>query len=388
MRKRRTDRAALAALLALAAVAPAQQEPAFAVDVAIAPQGQRAAAPALAWLCEDWLPRQPGWPEGLDSRDGLRLHLGPDGVRVAPLGLALDPSTAALGSCTVRGGASALFLLAADGVEDWYVPERFAPPEPWRRLLTQLDALAVDRPRTLDVGVVVGHLAGGLLDADQRAELLQLGASQCGETTWLAWRTPEWLRVRGRSGGGLALPAALMLLAQTDGRRTDGLALRAFAARDADRAEAARQMLRTHGRDTPPPLRAALFADDATRLAAIDTLVRRRATGELSAIVAAADADSPWATLAAADALRALWPFASPAERQRTRAALQRCTSPTLRTLQFEPSLPGPDDLRIEPAPAQVRGMIWLALLGVLLTGLWARERARLAVAAPAASGR
>jgi hypothetical protein len=380
MRRARAELRAGLIVAALAVAAPAQDAPRFALDVAIAPAAQRSDTPALAWLCDAWLPQHPAWPRGLDPSAGVRVAWTDAGVTIAPLATAMPPATAALGVCVGDGGGAAWFACGADGAEDWYVPNDFALPTPWRRLLARLDALALDRPRTLDIGVVVGHLAGALADADRRAELLQLGASQCGEATWLAWRTPEWLRVRGRSGGGLCVPAVLMALAANDGPRVDGLALRAFAARDADRAEAARQMLRRQqDAGVRPTLRAALFADDETRLAAIDTLVRRGATADLAAIVAAAADGSPWATLAAADALRSLWPHARPADRQRAREALARSDNATLRALDLDAALPGPTDVDVAPAPGPLRAMAALALLGLALVACWARERARLA---------
>ena len=380
MRSRHAESLALAACALLTATR-AQQPAPFAFEVAIAPAAQRAAAPAVAWLCESWLPRQAAWPRGRDGREGLRLAVTQDGIAVRPLDTPLDPRTLALGACT-SGGRTALFALDVDGAEDWYLPPDFAPPPAWRDLLTHLDGFALDRPRTLDTVVVVGHLAGGLADTDPRGELLQLGGSLCGDVTWLAWRTPQWLRVRGRSGGGLALPAALMQLAAGSGHATDGLALRAFASRDADRAEAARQMLRRDDDGVRAPLRAALHADDGTRLAAIDTLVRRRSTADLAAIVAAADADAPWATLAAADAVRALWPFASASERARTRAALAGSASPLLRAIDLDAigsAGPGVPAAAGDVAPAHARALIWLARCAVLVAGLWARERALLA---------
>lgn len=380
MLRQRADLRARLCAGALCAVAVTAQRPAaFTVDVAIAPAAQRAAVPALAWLCESWLPQHPAWPQGLDPRDGMQLAWNQDGLAIRPLRATVEPATVALGACTGPHGGAALFACGVDGAEDWFVPADFAPPTPWRRLLARLDALETGRPRTLDVGVVVGHLAGGLAEADHLAELLQLGASRCGEATWIAWRADTGVRVRGRSDGGLCLPAALMALAADDGPRVDGLALRAYAARDADRAEAARQMLRVGADDVRPPLRAALFADDETRLAAIDTLARRGATADLAAIVAAADDDSPWATLAAADALRALWARASPAERRRAREALARSGSATLRALDLDALLPGPPEVAVEPAPGPLRAMLALALLGLGLAGFWARERARIA---------
>lgn len=354
------------------AVAPAPR-----LDVAFAAAPQRSRLPAIAWLCATWLPTQRVWPRELDPRASFRLTLAAGELTIRAHEAPHGDDVVAAGSCTVGDGPAALFCCTVDGSEDWFVPVAFELPAAWRPPLEELAALALDRPRTLGTAVVVGHLAGGLADDDPRGRLLQLGASLCGDVTWLAFRTPEWIRVRGRSEGGLTLPAVLLGLANTAGRNANGLHLRAYAAADADRSEATRQLFRAAGDTVLPPLRAMLHADDATRLAAIDALVRRRCSDDLPAIVAAAGPDTPWATLAAADALRALWPTASPQARQRTRGALARSQSVALRAIDVE-ALGDAAAPLVEPAPGRVRAMIWLALVGLGLTGLWARERARL----------
>jgi hypothetical protein len=368
---------ALLPLLLGATLAAQQVAPTPTFDVAFAAAPQRTKLPALAWLCDTWLPAHVAWPPDVDPRERFRLTCADGVLHIAPHRLELGADVVAAGSCRLGDGPAALLRTTVDGQEDWFVPIDFAPPAAWQLVLQPLDALALDRPRTLDTAVVVGHLAGGLADSDPRGNLLQLGASLCGDVTWLAWRTPGWLRVRGRSQGGLALPAALLVLAGAAGQRPDGLALRAYAARDADRSEAARQMFRRDGETMRAPLRAMLHADDATRLAAIDTLLRRRASDDLPAIVAAANDDHPWATLAAADAVRTLWAEASPETRQRTRAALARSQSLALRAIDVGTLTPTPPSPTLAPAPGRVRALVWLALVGIGLAGLWARERAR-----------
>ncbi len=257
------------------------------------------------------------------------------------------------------------------------MPAAAAIPTALRSLLVDLGLGWLDRPRTLAVPVLVGHLAGGLAHDDPFAELLQIGASHCGDATWLAWPSAGGIRVRGRSGGGLALPAALVLLARRDGAGVDALAVRAYAARDADRDEATRQFVRAT-RDARAPLTAMLHADDSTRLCAIDGLVRRGAGDELPAIVAAAAADMPWATLAALDALPELWPLASASTRQRTRAALQRSDNVSLRAFDVD-ALAGSTDTPAPCADLRLRGLCCLAVAAFGVLGFWLRERAFLA---------
>jgi hypothetical protein len=388
--ERRTDRRSnrgpwLAAACLGTAVAtatlPAQELPT--VRATFASGAQRAAVPGIDWFCTQHLPRRAEWPSGRDPALPFALRIDATGITVLGDGMLLPPGVVAAGSCDVAG-SEWLWSCRSDRTEDWFVPLGATLPAPWRRILGELQAFALDEPRSLDAAVVIGHLAGTLLEGDQRADLLQLGAASCGEVTWTAWTTPSHLRVRGRSDGGLLLPAALLLVALADPvGKTSPLALRAFAARDGDRAEAARQCVRAPGAKTVRALSALLQADDQVAFAAVDALRRLGAVEALPQIVAAARADAPWTSLAAADTLRALWADAPPATRQATRAAVRRSDSLPVRAIDLDALLPGNvspvlSERAAEAAATRVRTIVVLALLAIGLYGLWERERARL----------
>ncbi|MBX3462140.1 MAG: hypothetical protein KF830_03140 [Planctomycetes bacterium] len=379
---------ALLPLLALGptALAGAQAPPVPTVRVAFASAAHRAAVPAFAWLC-DHVVQQPGWPAGRDRTRPFAATFDPQGVTLLGDGVDLPRGVVAAGTCSLPG-LELLWACAADGTEDWFVPRDARLPEAWHALLHGLQLDVVDEPRSLDATVVIGHLAGGLCEGDPRAERLRLGAAACGEVTWTAWATPTHWRVRGRSGGGLLLPAALLWLAR-EGASADPapLPLRAFAARDGDRAEAARQSVRVPGSATEQTLVALLHADDQVAFAAVDALRRLGAAHALPQIVAVARPDVPWTELAAAEALQALWPAADPATRQATRAAVWRCGSAAVRAVDLEALdgaavSPRPAERAAEAASLRLRILVWLALLAVGLYGLWSRARLRLRPAA------
>ena len=347
------------------------------LDVAITAAPHRGKLPALVWFAESWLPGNARWHAGASPRDALLLTLRDGQLEVQALASSLPEGIAIAGAATFGDTAPALWQCQVDGEEDWFVPTDWPLPTASRELLGAIDALVLDRPRTLATNVLVGHFAGALADGDSRRDLLQLAASHCGDVTWLAWKTPTQLRVRGRSDGGLVLPAALLWLATRDEARTDGLAVRAYAARDADRAEATRQLSRAPEATPPPALLAMLHADEEARLSAIDALVRRGAGDQLPAIVAAADPAMPAATLGAVDAVQLLWPTASPLARQRTRGALQRSPNMQLRAIDVGELVPRAPSPTAEPAPLRLRALLWLGLLALGLTVAWARERAR-----------
>ncbi len=376
---RRLALVAALAVVTMAKAARCQSAPSLpTVHAAFAAMAKSMAVPGIAWLCGDHLPSRPEWPPALDAAQPFTLVLSGRGVTIRATEVALPIGVVAAGSCAFEEGPALLWSCASDGTEDWYVPLGFTAPAAWTQLLDALDAEVLDTARTIDLPVVVGHLAGACIDGDPRAAFA-VGAALCGNVTWLAWKTKDHLRVRGRSGGGLSLPFALLLLASSDRNPPHALSLRAFAARDDDRAEAARQLSRADDTWSVTALRALLHAEDAVRLAAIDALVRRRANDELPRIVAAAGPSTPWAALAAAEALRELWPDASPAVRQHTRVALAKSDSITLRgidpnTLSRTPGTAAGD----VDVGARMRALLVLGLAAVGLYGLWARERARL----------
>lgn len=351
----------------------------FTVQVAFARAALRGAVPAIAWLCEQELPSRPEWPENLDADRPFAVEWTAHGLRVLPLRLPLADGIAASGACRLGDGPSLLWQCTHDGIEDWFVPLDLVLPTAWRVLLHDLDADVLGTPRTITLSVVVGHLAGGLADGDPRAEFLQLGASQCGDVTWFAWRTTTHVRVRGRSEGGLMLPALLTLLAHSDGPAPSPLAVRAYAARDGERPEATRQLGVATAPANVETLRDLLHADDTTRLCAIDALIRRGAADELPFIVAAGEEQMPLAAMAAADALRALWIDASPLTRQQTRTALQHSDCLALRSLDLDalPRHPIPAPPAEPTLDHRLRALVWLALLGIGMLGVWLRERRR-----------
>jgi hypothetical protein len=373
------DRTLAAVCLAGATLAQAPTaEPVLRAVAAPAAFAASGTAAAWDWLLNEFLPQRPEWPVGLAVGRAIALEWRGDRLTIAPATPTLPPGSGAAGSFAFGDGPVGLWSCQADGVEDWFLPPDFAVPAAWQGLLPQLATAGLDQPHRVDVAVLVGHLASALVDADPRATLLRVGASHCGETTWLAWRSPTHLRVRGGSGGGLVLPAALLAIAVADGHGTaPPLPLRAFASRDGDRHEAARQLLRSDAATAGPTLRALLHGDDDQRLVAIDALVRRGATHELPRIVAAAQGH-PRAALAAGDAVQQLFAAANPIDRQRTRAALARASDPDLRSLDVDallgrqPPRSGTDD-----GSQRARWLLLLGCLGVLLYGLWLRERHR-----------
>lgn len=363
----------------LVALATGQIAPTFELCVAVAAAPQRSNLPALVWLGEQWLPARPFWPRGMDPRAPFQLRWTNDGVVITRLQQELAPETAVTGSLTLGEAVPMVIHCASSGIEDWYVPRAIRWPSSWLQRLAELDALVLDVPRTLATAVVVAHVAGAMAPDDPLTQLLGAAGAACDETTWIAWGERETIRIRGRSEGGLLLPAALLALATRNSPEMRGYLVRAFGGRDGDRAEATRQLAHSDQPDATDTLRALLHADDRTRLVAIDTLVRREAAGELPAIVAAGTPQSPWATLAAREALERMWCLATPEIRQRTRAALAKSTSAELRGIDLErlATNAGARTPPVAVAPRPVRAMAWLGCCAIGLCIWLLRERAR-----------
>lgn len=350
--------------------------------VAFAAEAATTAPDAVAWLCEHHLRQRPEWPATLPPGAAFALTVAAGVLTVQATDVPLPAGTCAAASLQFGSGPAATGTLSRDGLEDWLVPVAMPVPKRWLDLLRTLRALDLDQPRSLDLAVLVGHLAGPLVDGEERAAMVQLGAL-CGDVTFASFRRGDQLRVRGRSDGGLLLPAVLLAaLSGPAGGTGAPLSLRAFAARDGDRNEATRQLLRADSPVALRTLRAMLHGDDELRCAAIDTLVRRAECDELPRIVAAALPSLPLATTAAADAVRALWLDADASTRQRTRAALARSQAPDLRRLDTEQLA-----RRIAAAPTapefaapdqRARALLAMLVLGICLYGLWLRERTRL----------
>lgn len=360
----------------------------------IASAEHRTNVPAIAWLCEEYLPTLPQWPTGLDPNSPFALTLSADGVKIRRTEVAVPDGAVAIGTCTFAGHEPAMvWRCGVDGRERWFVPKDFEVPDHWLNILHSIEGDLVGTPRTLAVPVITGHLAGGMMDGDPSAALLRLCPTLCGNATWMARDRGEQLEVYGRSGGGLMLPMTLLAIAITDGGgQPSALSLRAFAARDTDQTEAARQLGRSDRDVDVATLRSLLRAEDPVRLTAIESLVRHGQTTELTNIIAAADRDNPWATIAARDAVLRLWSRASYEDQEAARAALAASDSSMLRDLGRSglPSAVRPanrttglleDDTATHAISLRARLLMVLLLLSIGLLGLWLRERASLRAA-------
>ncbi|MEZ6037002.1 MAG: hypothetical protein R3F29_05945 [Planctomycetota bacterium] len=361
--------------------APAQSP--VRLDAVVAAAPQRVGVPAIAWLCERFLPALADWPAGLDPNGTFALTLDAEGVRVHATEVAVPASEVARGALRF-GDDGPLLTFACDqkGGEQWFAPTGLQLPASFGKLLRSLDADVFDQPRTVAAPVVAGHLAGGMLAEDPRAVALQLGSALCGDVTWIAWQGADGLRVRGRSDGGLMLPAMLLATAAADGPdNASELLLRAFAGRDGDRAEAVRQLGRDDVEADTATLCAMLSAEDEVRLCAIDALVRRGATECLPEIVASANPERPWSQLAAADAVFELWPDANQDQRDATRRALLHSKSPRMQAIDVEHldalRAPAPLPLASGDIGARARALMILFVTALGLFGLWARSRLR-----------
>lgn len=372
-----------AALAAQAAPPPAEGGPRLDAVFAAAPA--RAGVPAIAWLCERFLPTLANWPDDLDPTASFAVTLDASGIRVHATAEPVPAGEVLRGALTFADPTQLLtFACDVHGGERWFVPTGLQLPAAQASLLRALDADVIDQPRTVSAPITAGHLAGGLLPEDPRAVALQLGSALCGDVTWIAWRSHDGLQVKGRSDGGLMLPAMLLAAAAADGPdAASALLLRAFGGRDGDRAEAVRQLGRDDVEADTATLCAMLSAEDEVRLCAIDALVRRGASDCLPEIVASADPRTPWSQLAAADAVLELWATATPDQREAARYALHRSSSPRMRAIDVErleakatsrATPPLPPDLAPD---ARARALMVLFVTALGLFGLWARSRLR-----------
>lgn len=391
-----TQAGALACLLAQPLIAQAPVSGGAPVlHAAIAASEHRSDVPAIAWLCDEFLPALPQWPEGLDSNASFSLSLTDAGLQISKTKVVVPTGAVAIGTCNFGGTRTAqqiVWRCDTSGREQWSVPSEFVLPKRWQQLLHAFAADLIGTSRTLSVPVIVGHLAGGLLDNDPRSALLRLGPSLCGEATWLAQRNGNQLHVVGRSDGGLMLPMTFIGLAVAGGHGSlPTISLRAFAARDPDRAEAARQLGRADRTLDTDTLRALLHAEDETRFAAIEALVRHQASNELPAIIRAADDQYPWATIAARDAVMSLWPATTAVDRDRIQSALQASNSAVLNQLDIDVLTASsakmvPTSRSTNPTPTfaadgRAHALTLLFFMSAGLLGLWHREHVKLRAA-------
>ncbi|MCA8975534.1 MAG: hypothetical protein KDC98_12500 [Planctomycetes bacterium] len=347
------------------------------VEIAFVAEAATSGLPAISWLCGTVLPTRPEWPSDLQPGSSFVVRLGSAGLRIAANSVALPDDTLAAGSMTMDTGRRALFSCLMDGSEDWFVDRETPVPPGLAAVIHAVRGMELDRAHTIDLAVAVGHLLGATVTGDSDRDTLQLGAALCGHVTWQAWHNEQHLRVRGRSDGGLFLPAILVALASTNGNGApSALPLRAFIGRDGDREEAVRQMARPGNATDLTALHAMLYGDDELRLTAIDTLTRLGEADELPRIVNAAAPALPLTTVAAMDAVTTLWGTASEATRRATKAALARSSAPALRAL--DPEAIGSPSGATVPGLTSRPLLLWLLALAAGLFTFWLRERARL----------
>lgn len=367
----------LAALACVLTSTAAAQEFAGRLQLQFAAGATRAGPPAIRVLGAELLPHEPGWPPQLRPELGFvatftgsgwqfrdcRPTLPPGAVVSIALWLAEDQRPA-VGSCD------------ADGLEDWFLPPTWSTVGAvgaWFEALLPTR----DQPFTYDIATLVGLGLGPTLDGSRERAWLE-AAAQCGDLCAMAWHTGDCLRVRGRSGGGLLVPAWLWWRCGAPANpRAATNSLRGYAARDLERAAAARAGADPGLAGQGPLLRALLHADEATRLGAIDSLVRRGDPQALVAMAEAVDADQPLIAQATCEAIRELWPMAPPAVRAQLQRELGQNRLAALNTLAAQLARAATtDEPDGTPDPGlRARGLLALGCLAVGIYGLWLRER-------------
>ncbi len=367
----RLTTAAIAAAMSIAC-APATLAQQASWRVAFGPSASAIGASAIDWMRRELLATNAAWPLLRDAsapfcawNDGDKILFGE--------AITLPGECVAAGEFVVDSSTIA-FECRNDGSETWRLAGARLPA-PIANLFAQLRIDVDGPPRALDFASLAGNLAGVAVEEDSRARVLHLAALQCGEVTLAATREQGRIVITGRSGGGLVGPAWILAeLRRRDAAQTmDASVLawtaRAFAGADADRLEAARQLQRA-GAAAVPALRALLHGDEASRLCAIDGLLRLKAVSELPRIVAAADIDMPLATAMAETAIEELLPLADSDTRERARKALARNAALAPGLIASSPRASG----------EQRQRLVTIATLTLAcLVGLWLRERARLA---------
>ncbi len=343
--------------------------------VLLAADPQAAGPQGLVWFRTRFLPSQPNWPAGTDPLGPLLVEASAHGLTATRMESGDDRFYLA-GELQLEGRHRMLVACTADGTEDWFGPAQATLPALASQFVQTLGPAPEAHLRAIDLAAACGLLAKRMVEQDPRLPLVTLGAAHCGEVTWAWWRNERELRVRGKSNGGLLLPALALHAASAANTKPEAgaaaarhasLPLNALAGRDASRNESIRQLVRSVASRSTEDLGSLLHTDGATKHYAMDALARMGDPTHLPTILAAMDPADPVATSLAASALQELLPTA-PREVQATVA----------QQLQDMPQPLREDLLRNEPAAWQVRTAVALSLLLLGLFGFWMRERLRL----------
>lgn len=343
--------------------------------VVLATDAEATGPQGLVWFRTRFLPSQPNWPAGTDPLGPLLVTGSQQGLAATRIDAGDDRFYLA-GELQLDGTDRMLVACTKDGTEDWFVPAQATLPAFAHALVQSLDSAPEAHLRAVDLAAACGLLAKGMVDEDPRLPLVTLGAAHCGEVSWAWWRNDRELRVRGKSNGGLLLPALALYAASTTTatqrthaaeERHASLRLHALAGRDPSRHESVRQLVRSVPARAAEDLASLLHADGAARLYAIDALTRMGDPEHLPAILSAVDPADPVSTALVAGAVHELLPTAPKAVQASVAQQLQQAPESLRDQL-----------VRTEPAAWQLRAAVALGLVLLGLFGFWMRERTRL----------
>ncbi len=314
------------------------------VEVHLAADPERSGPPGWTWLREAALPRVVGNWGDRDSLAALSFHVDAHGkIELIEAG-----ATEAYLEATVRIDSADWLAATCDvlGCETWRCAGGIELPP---RLMSLAHLLGVQRPEAhvFDTPALVAHLAPAMAHDDGPwADLLTIGAVECGDTRFVIdWSSSESI-AHGYGGGGLLLPAALAVIAelQNDDRGLDHARpfderehwrIQAFTARSGARFEAAAQLGRLGEAESIDVLERLLWTEDATRSSAMAGLIRAGSSASLSRIVHAADKKLRGTHGLAAVAVFNLWDDADESTREAIASAV----------LAPEPRTPAPESV-------------------------------------------
>ena len=342
--------------------------PEFRVALAADPEGS--GPQGLVWWRTRFLPTQPNWPAGTDPLGALVVHGSAQGL-VAARNDVGDERFYLAGEVRLGGADRMLVACTKEGLEDWFVPAKAVVPD----FATQLTRVVGPTPETqlraLDLAAACGLLSKGMVEEDPRLPLVTLGAAHCGEVAWTWWHNERELRVRGKSNGGLLLPALMLHLASggtavdaaaSPTARHASLRLHALAGRDLTRNESIRQLVRAVPARAAEDLQSLLHSTGESKLFAMDALTRMGDAEHLPTILSAMELSDPASVSLASSALDELMPKASRA-----------VEANVARQLELVPDTVREDLVRTEPAGWHVRAAAALGLVLVGLFGFWMR---------------
>lgn len=343
------------------------------IQLAADPQGN--GPPAISWVRDAYLPRTSGWPHARSPRDSVGLRITADGVELTTPELPQLGDSYAVGRIDLGGGSWFDLRCDFDGYEE--LRGRIVDAPRVRRMLRLLRLDLHSGPLELDVGSLIGASIAARDESNPTDQLLGVGAAECGNLTLAVERSGSSLRLRGRSAGGLTLPALLWWLA--DSRHTtpadtqeEAWRTLAICARDASREEAARQLAIHRGPGATDMLERMLLTDDFTRVVAMHALLNRGSLASLPAMLGATQPGDRASEELARAALDRWLPHTPVTQRASILGGLTRHASPQLQS--FATDYPA---MQRNAAAVSVRGVLFVLAIGsalALAAVLWFRR--------------